>query len=148
AQRIGELAHTSRIPIVIQSTVAAGASPPIRSLRDSGIPCLEWPEEATAALALRLGPRSVAGHVLKDQRDSHPEKREPWDPLLAAETERVVRALDVYGIPHGIGRIISRRDLSRRRDKRWVLRLDGFVHKTAAGAIKLGVQDRDKLSSY
>jgi hypothetical protein len=50
-----------------------------------------------------------------------------------------VTTCEQRGVPHALGRRIEREDISAIVTGRWVLRLDGFSHKTRAGAILVDV---------
>lgn len=146
AKAIANLGHRSRIPIVAQSTVATDPSHSISMIRNGGIPCFQWPEEAVAGLALRLRPQFAFGDAAADQREV--DAREPaWDAELATDTAEVVSVLRRNHIPHFLGDVVAREEVIAHRGERWVLRLDGFPHKSRAGAIKI-VADKEKLTAF
>ena len=136
--RLCALAARRPAPIVVWSPFASrpGLAAPAR-LRAAGIPCVEWPEEAVAVVSAavdgrrRRAPRAAAA----------PPGRATlaWDPGLGPATDRVLDALEAHGVAHAVGRVVARDAVLRLRSGEWVLRLDGFAHKTWAGAVEVGV---------
>jgi acyl-CoA synthetase (NDP forming) len=139
AAEIGRLASEYSCPVVVQTTFAGSSSPALSVARGYGVTSVEWPEEAAAVLSSRLQgwvPVSRTRHV-----------EAGTDPELAGLTDRVLAELDEAGLAHAIGRIVTRDDLPG-GDGAWVLRLDGFAHKTVAEAIRLGVPGPDLHRAY
>jgi acyl-CoA synthetase (NDP forming) len=143
ARAIADLGRRSRLPMLAQSTVAADASAPIQIIREADIPCFEWPEEVAAGLALRLRPQPP----LDLRREEHEPAEPVWDAELARDTADVLAVFGRLHIPHAIGEVVSRDEIVTYSGERWVLRLDGFPHKTEAGAIKV-VGDKEKLGAF
>jgi acyl-CoA synthetase (NDP forming) len=129
---IADLVRNSSRPVVLQSTVATNKSELLDALREGGVTCVEWPEEVAAVLrtygrptSMELSPSTADGEVAS--RD------------LADLTEAVVDTFEQSGVPHALGRRVEREDLAAIATGRWVLRLDGFSHKTRTGAILVDV---------
>ena len=156
ATRIAEIARQSPIPIIVQTAVATEDSDPIRVLRDAAIPCVEWPEEAVAGL-VALGVGHVARTAVVDGSRSglssqansdQEESTEGWDKTLAETTEIVCNALEERNIPHGVGMLVARSQLPATGLNTWVLRADGFRHKSRIGAIAVRVPTSQLLPMY
>jgi acyl-CoA synthetase (NDP forming) len=129
---IADLVRNSTRPVVLQSTVATNKSELLAELREGGVTCVEWPEEVAAVLRTygRPAPMQPSGSTA----DGEVASRD-----LADLTETVVTAFEQRGVPHALGRRVEREDVSAIATGRWVLRLDGFSHKTRAGAILVDV---------
>jgi acetyltransferase len=134
ARRLVELAARHEVPVVVHTLYATERGPALELFRSGGLPYVEWPDEAVAALR-SLGPVAVASDPAADA-GAHAAD---GDDALADLTERVVGALEGRGIPTYLGDRISRRDLPVADAGPWALRLDGFAHKTRHGAIKVGL---------
>jgi hypothetical protein len=67
---------------------------------------------------------------------------------LADLTETVVTAFEHSGVPHALGRRVEREDIAAIATGRWVLRLDGFSHKTRVGAILVDVPAEELERAY
>jgi acetate---CoA ligase (ADP-forming) len=147
AHAIAELGRLTPLPIVAQSSVASDASMPVKILRDGGIACFEWPEEAAAGLSVRLRPRHDSVGAVESSHGLREAAESTWDATLARDIDRVLTIFQNGGIPHALGDIVSREHASTFPGERWVLRLDGFPHKTQLGAIKV-VDDREKLAAF
>ena len=136
ARRIGRRAAEFETPVVFQSVYATDSSLALRILREEGVPCLEWPHEivkaldsmSTASTSSSLAPAAVATAYAAE---------------LVGLTARVAAALEKHGVPHELGDVMDQQGCTTLPDGRYVLRLDGFPHKTAAGAIEVGIEARD-----
>lgn len=135
--RLREIAARRPAPIVIWTPFAArpGLTAPAR-LRAAGLPCVEWPEEAVAVLSAAIDGRRRNAPAAGTGRSP---TAAVWDPGLGPATDRVIDALDAHGVAHAIGRVVARDTVEHLDGGDWVLRLDGFVHKTRAGAVKVGI---------
>ncbi|HWI74807.1 MAG TPA: CoA-binding protein [Baekduia sp.] len=148
ARMVSDLVRGSATPVIVQSThVTLGRLPALELLREAGVSFVEWPDEAVAAIALALG------HPLPrvESAASRPAIQDPaptWDARLGAVTDRVVDALEAGGVKQAVGRVVTREQLLRTGDDVGVLRLDGFSHKTAAGAIALGVGPAERAGAF
>jgi acetyltransferase len=134
-------AETGR-PVVIQSMYATESSRSLDLVRAGGIACVEWPDEVVHVLNARSTARrwqtlSRGGSAQSSTSASR------VDPSLPDLTEQVVAALDGARIKHVLGDLVVPGALSVRDGGSWVVRADGFLHKTASGAIRLRVPGSD-----
>lgn len=144
--RLIDLAGQTDIPLVVWSTLASHPSrPAIKRLRDAGIRCVEWPDEAAVTLAAHFY-RRRDGEV-PFQQPPHPVSSD-WDPSVVESTEEAIRAFHQHGVPEAIGPVVSRDDLATYTVGQSVLRLDGLAHKTNVGGIKVGVEPKDLGRAY
>ena len=138
-RRLAALAARHEAPVVVQTPFAPQASVPVAELRAAGIPCVESPEEVAAVLtAMRrpTGPRATRLPPVVD------------DPSLGQAVDRVLDALDAESVAQAVGRVVTETDLPSASPELWVLRLDGIPHKTAAGAIRLGLRGSELEHAY
>jgi len=141
ARQIAKLASGTDVPIVFQTIYATDSSRTLAALRDANIACVEWPDEVVAVLQARMisrhrataAPRSVDVLFHED---------------LVQLTDRLVRMFDRERIPHAIGHVFPEPPVVRAEATKWVLRLDGFPHKTAVGAIRLGITGAQLPASF
>ena len=134
------------VPLVIWTPLASHPSlASIGRLRDAGIPCVEWPAEAVVTLSARLYGRQ---HGETAGSPSTRDAPRAWDPDIIESTEETLRAFHKHQVPEALGRVVSRRDLESYTAGWWVLRLDGFAHKTSVGAIKVGVPAHGLTAAY
>jgi hypothetical protein len=138
---IADLVRNSPRPVVLQSTVATNKSELLDVLREGGVTCVEWPEEVAAVLRTygRPAPMDPSRSMAHGEVASR---------VLADLTETVVTAFEQGGVPHALGRRVERDDMSAIATGRWVLRLDGFIHKTRAGAILVDVPAEGLEGAY
>lgn len=132
ARRLVGLVVRNDIPVVVHTLYGARVSPVLQVFRDAGVPYVEWPGEVVTALRT-FGPVPADDTAPVD--DSEPQA----DPTLLGQIENVVRAFQQGGIVNDIGGLVDRDDLPTDTGAEWVLRLDGFAHKTKVGAIRLGI---------
>ncbi len=128
AAEIGRLATEHGATVVVQSTYATAGAPALEAMRDRGVACVEWAEEAVAALGPHSAPPRAGPEPAADAADVR----------LAGDIAAVLAALDEAGIRHGLGPLVDRSALPQAGGS-WVLRLDGFAHKVQTGAIRLRV---------
>ena len=136
--RLCALAARRTAPIIVWSPFAArsGLAAPAR-LRAAGIACVQWPEEAVAVVSAVVDGRRRRVPPVAAVRPGHAALA--WDPGLGPATDRVIDALETHGVAQAIGRVVTRDAVLRLRSGEWALRLDGFAHKTRAGAVKVGI---------
>jgi hypothetical protein len=138
---IADLVRNSTRPVVLQSTVATDKSELLAALRKGGVACVEWPEEVAAVL--RTYGRPATLELSLSTTDGEVASRD-----LADLTETVVTTFEQSGVPHALGQRIEREDISAIVAGRWVLRLDGFSHKTRSGAILIDVPAKGLERAY
>lgn len=144
AEAIGSLATHHGAPVILQTTFARAASPALEAARGHGVLCVEWPEEVVAALAdPRRAGADPAGRPIEPARAT-----QQADSALADSTGHVIAALDAAGLAHGLGTVVARDALPTASERTWVLRLDGFAHKQAAGAMRLAVPGAALAPAY
>jgi acyl-CoA synthetase (NDP forming) len=132
-------ASTGR-PVVIQSMYAAQPSRALDLVRARGVACVEWPEEVVRVIEGRG--RGRPSKVLW-RGSAVSSAGTGADPALAELVAQVVDALEAAGVPHALGELVVPGAIHPRAPGPWVVRADGFPHKSAADAIKLGVWGPD-----
>lgn len=143
AKGMGEAAQRSGRRIIVQSLYATEPSASLAALRERGVACVEWPEEVLAVLRSCGQPTAP---VAASSAQGHPTA--VADVELAELTEVLVSAMTRRGIRHALGERIALKNLPNYSGASWVLRLDGFAHKTRAGAIRVGVDSEELPAAY
>jgi acyl-CoA synthetase (NDP forming) len=142
-----ELTRTYDTPMVVWSPIAARPGlTAVQRLRAGGLSCVEWPEEAATIVAAALFGRR--GRALSSLPAAKTDAPPMLDAGLSEATDRTIDALEAHDVAHAIGRIVTRTECEAIRDGRWVLRLDGFVHKAKVGAVKVGVPAAELIDAY
>jgi acetyltransferase len=110
-------------------------------VRSGGIPCVEWPDEVVHALNSR---RLIGYRESRSRRSGRSSAAGLGaESTLLDLSEQIIAALEEAGIEHALGDLVYPGALTLRGEGPWVVRADGFPHKTAAGALRLGVSTVD-----
>jgi acetyltransferase len=140
AAAIGRLAVAHGVPVVVQTAFAGSHSPPLAILRDHGVACVEWPEEAAAALSTRVVSASIGG--------GRETAAAAADATLGARTDRALAALRAAGVAEAVGDVVPRASLPTAGGGPYAVKLDGFPHKARSGAIRLDVAAEELAAVY
>jgi succinyl-CoA synthetase alpha subunit len=140
-----------RCSVVIQTLHAPEPSPSLVAVRSASIPCVEWPSEVVDVLQAQMGVVSTP-HLGDDsnrfEADEIDRQYNTADPALVALVDRVRGVFDAKLIDHCLGKVVTISDLPTTSEGRWVLRADGFAHKTRASAIRLNLKASELLAHY
>jgi acetate---CoA ligase (ADP-forming) len=150
--QIGEIAdRADECSIVIQTLHAPDPLPSLEAVRSARVPCVEWTSEVVDVLQARTASEARSNFPAPDGSagtDYASGQRYAADSSLVSLTDRLARVLDSNSVRHCLGQVVTSLSLAATRDGRWVLRADGFPHKTAAGAIRLNLSTSDLRSNF